>query len=362
MSNNFEIFKNIVVFCKKNILKSNLIIFNLFFLFIFLSCEKEPETKKEIPSLNEGGIFILNEGNFMWENASLSFYDKNKKELFNHVFTNVNNKKLGDVAQSMFIKDSIGFIVMNNSFKIEMINIYNFKNIGTISGFKSPRYITFINKNKAYVSDLHDKNIKIINPTEKKIIGEIEIGKSTEEMILYNDLVFVCNWLGGKTISVIDTKKDKLIHQIPVGREPNSIILDKNNKIWVLCSGGFENNSAPTLNKINPETFIVEKTFNFYNENTSPKHLKINANKDSLFFVDKGVYTMSISDENLPTKILIPNETKVFYNLHINKESDIFVSYPIDYVQNAYVFQFNNKGVAKDTFKVNIIPSFMLSF
>ena len=54
------------------------------------------------------GLFVCNEGNFQYGNATLSYYNPKTKKVENEIFYRANAMKLGDVCQSMIIRNGIG--------------------------------------------------------------------------------------------------------------------------------------------------------------------------------------------------------------------------------------------------------------
>jgi len=327
--------------------------------FFFIACDKKENIKIEKQSGN--GVFIVNEGNFSWGNASLSFYNIDSNKIYNDVFFEANGAPLGDVAQSMGIIDSVGYIVVNNSGKIYAINTSNYKYIGKITGLTSPRYIQIISKSKAYVSDLYDKSIAIINPLSLTIIGHITANHTTEKMIMLDSLVFATCWSKDNKVIVVNSNLDQCIDSIAVGNQPNSLVLDKNKKLWVLCDGGFQGGTIPkekaTLMRINTGNFEIEQTLTFQNIGDSPTELNINTSGDTLYFINKDVYRMSIESNNLPLNSLIAANGKLFYGLAINSlKSNLFISDAVDYLQQGFVYRYNLNGELISSFKTGVIP------
>ena len=123
----------------------------IFILIVLMSCKKK-ESEQPLPEAgSDEGFFVVNEGNYTWGNASLSFYNYRTGLIENQVFYRVNNIPLGDVALHMQIYKNKGFIVVNNSGKIYVINPFTFQYLGSIQGFTSPRnLIIYFNGNYTY--------------------------------------------------------------------------------------------------------------------------------------------------------------------------------------------------------------------
>ena len=130
---------------------------------------------EDFDTSGERGLFICNEGNFQYGNATLSYYNPNKKRVENEIFARANAMKLGDVCQSMIIRNGIGWVVVNNSHVVFAIDMNTFKEVGRITNLTSPRYIHFISDEKAYVTQIWDNRIFIVNPKRYKITGYISV-------------------------------------------------------------------------------------------------------------------------------------------------------------------------------------------
>ena len=352
----------------------NLIIL-LGFIIVLSGCEKnilehyvppdpDPDPDTTLKSF-ENGIFIINEGNFNWGNASVSFIDKTDYTVEQDIFQQANDRTLGDVAQSMKVFNNMGFIVVNNSNSVEVVSLKDFKSIATITGFNSPRQIEIIDSTKAYVTNML-KDIAVVDLKKFTITKTIKLSDWTESMIRFNDYIFVTN-IGSYNspnskrkakIQIISTTDDQIVDSIITGKEPVSILVDRKEKMWVLCTGGFDNYEPPTLLRIDPVLKMVEKTFTFEQGAGTPSRLCMNPTGDTLYYLNNGLYSMPVSAADLPSQPLIPSDGHLFYGLGINPENgNIFISDAVDYVQNGWIYQYNQSdGKLIRTFPAGRIP------
>lgn len=339
-------------------------------LFLMISCGKEDDFGEQVNS-DTGytygkGFFLVNEGNFNQGNGSLHFYNETSKTLYKDIFREINGRPVGDVPQSMTVIGDKGYIVVNNSGRIEIAGLNSFSSIQTVEGFLSPRFILQVSSGKAYVSDLKATGISVMDLDNNSIAGMVECGKSTDRMLLFHDKVFACNWSSyyngeeNNTVSVIDAVNNEFLSYIKVTKEPNSIVLDKNDNIWVLCSGGFMNEEIPALYCIDGDGLSVLKKLEFPFINSNPTHLVLNRTKDSLIFINEDVYIMDINDDTIPEEPFILSDGHLFTGCTVDPGSgNIYLSDAIDYQQNGLIQIYDPAGNYMTEIEAGIIPGYI---
>lgn len=346
---------------------------SLFILFLISAgCSKTPvreipvtpvDTTKP-PVTYDNGFFIINEGNYNWGNASVTYVDNTKDLVIQDIFQKSNSRTLGDVAESMKIFGKLGYLVVNNSNKIEVVTIKDFKSVTSITGLNSPRFLEIVDSTKAYATNLQ-KNVSIIDLRTNTVTGTIKTSSWTETMLRFDKFMLVTS-IGSFSqpssdrkpfIYIIDTQQDIIVDSLQTGKEPVGIVIDKKQKVWVLCTGGYDNFEAPTLMRINPELGMVEKIFTFSDPKQVPSKLCINPTADTLYFIKKGVYQMPVNASNLPEQPLIAADGRLLYGLNIHPVTgNIFVSDAKDYVQSGTAYQYNPKGLLIKEYQAGRIP------
>ncbi len=328
------------------------------------------------PTKYENGIFTINEGPFQNGTGTMSFYNEKDQTTQNDVFQTENNRPIGNIAQSIAFHEGKGYIVVNNAQKIEIVDAKTFKSTGVINGLNQPRYFVGVASNKAYVSqwgaDGSSGNIAVVNLSNNTIIKNIATGKGSEQMLAagaVNKLIYVCNsggFANDTTLTVINPTTDQIVKQIKVGDNPNSIAIDKNGKIWVLCGGknNFMNPSLSTagqLIKIDPNTNTVEKIITFSSNQNHPNELTLSPNGLTLYYLDNfyggKLFAQNTDANTLNTTPLINNKTFFTIGTHNRNGQDLIYAAGGTFAANGKAYRYKTDGTLVDSFAVGIIPT-----
>lgn len=335
---------------------------------LLTSCMKwEYGLEEEFDTSSSGeGLFICNEGNFQYGNATLSYYNPETREVENEVFYRANAMRLGDVAQSMTIHNDRGWVVVNNSHIIFAIDLETFREVGRITGLTSPRYMHFISDNKAYVTQIWDNRIFIVDPQRYAITGYIEVPRmsmeqgSTEQMVQLGKYLYVNCWSYQNRILKIDTETDTIVAELEVGIQPTSLALDCRGKLWTVTDGGFDGSpygyETPALYRIDPETFTIEAEFKF-KRGDAPSEVQINGAGDTVYWINDDIWAMSVEAERLPVRPLLDSRGTIYYGLTVDPTSgDVYIADAVDYTQQGKIYRYSAEGELIDEFYVGIIP------
>ena len=322
---------------------------------IFIACVKDkPQTANSSQVQLSGAkkVYVVNEGGFTNGNASISLFDPFNNQVIEDIYYTQNASSVGDVAQSLSFVNGSYYIVVNNSDKI-LVCDDQFKKVAQIKGLGSPRYLLPVTNQKAYVSDYQSNAISVVDLNLKVKTASIPCSGWTEKMVLVYNKAFVTN-IKREYVYVVNTLFDLIFDSVFVGINAASIVMDKQDKIWVLSAGDKNQSILARLSRINPITNQIEISFSFGNGD-APRNLCLNKTKDTLYFLNNDIYRMAISEINLPSSSFIKKGNKNFYGLGVNpNDYNIYAADALDYSQKSNIYIFDSYGNQKSFFKAGI--------
>lgn len=349
---------------------SNLSIVFLFLLVIF-SCNSDDSTQTPITEGNyANGVFVLSEGGYTYNNASLAFIHSNG-EIENDIFHAVNGRSLGDVAQSMNFHEDYGYIVVNNSNTVEVVNPTTLESITTIGGdFHNPRYISFYNGN-AYVSNWGDGSnptddfIAVVDLDSFEVTEKISVPQGPERLIAYENTLYVAqrgDYNYGNTLTKINLNNHTISGSFTVADYPNGLEIHDNH-LFVLCSGyqdwsGSDYSSNGALYKINLENSEILDQINF-TEGMRPNHLQIE-NQSLYYTIGKNIYKTSTNHFEHPSTPIrnVENDgVEILYGFNV-VNGWLYVCDAKDYQSNGELFVYTITGELQSQYPISgLIPN-----
>jgi len=336
----------------------------LFLSTIFFTACDPDVNPKESASFYSDGVLIINEGNFGSADGDLSFYKTESDSVYQNIFEAENSLPFAGSLQSVRFDDDLAYLV-DNLGQIEIVNGSTFKSVETLEGYGIPRDFA-IADGKGFIADWgpYDDSynspssyISVIDINTYSEIDSISIASQPERILVIEKRIFIAS-VASEIITVIDAT-DLSFETITVPYGPSEMVIDKNNQIWVLCSG--------ELVSINPNTLEVENTIDLRltDVDFTSGDLVIDKTGDNLYYMissynedwttSNSVYSISISANNAPANSLVTGTN--LYGIGISPENELFIADHKNYAGNGEVRVYNLDGELQKTLKAGRVPS-----
>ncbi|MGM0497655.1 MAG: DUF5074 domain-containing protein [Bacteroidota bacterium] len=346
---------------KRKVTKSLIISLMTFIPLSFISCEEDDGNDQ----LNTEGIYIVNEGG-MEANGSITLFNPDERETVQNYFSSNNDWNLGYIVQDLSFSGDKGFIVVNNSQKVEIVKKETFESLGVIEDLSYPRQFLGINDNKGYLTNGSSANggngnVFVIDMSDYSVIDTIEVGKGPESMVKLEGNVYVTNgggWSVDSSISVIDIANDKVSEIIEVKEIPTDIAKDAHGNLWVFCKGlNSWQEGGPTnshLVKINTSDNSTT-TYDIGKITTNGNYLLATSPDNEYIYYTgpDGVYKMDASSGTIPET---PISETIPYGLDVNPENGN-IYFMISGESSGYAIRYDNENNLIDSTKVGISPN-----
>lgn len=340
-----------------NTLKSNVVFLLLAVAVSILSC-KEDDTKPK--GQFETGVFVVNEGGFQHSDGTIAHINKSTNQVTQDLFGTMNaGKALGDVVQSMAIDGDRAYVVVNNSNKVEVVNANTFESIATITDLSLPRYFTVYN-GKGYVTEWvsfsSPGRVSVIDLQSYTVTENITAGSGADNIIAANNKLFISNNFTN-TVTVINPATSTTIQTLEVGDTPGNFLLDSQNKVWVICSGGFGKNNGKLV-QIDPASNAVIKTIEL-NARVSSQ-AAINRDRNKIYYLkERSIWSINLQDVQSGPALILTEPTAVsLYSLGFDPNAEIFyLGDSKGFAGNGTVFRYSVNGTAVDKLEVGIGPN-----
>ncbi|RPE00024.1 YncE family protein [Aureibaculum marinum] len=327
------------------------------------------------------GFYLLNEGNMNMNKASLDYYDYQTGTYSRNIYGEANPEAtlgLGDVGNDIGIYGSKLYAVINNSNKLEVMDVKTSKRIKVID-IKNCRYVTFSN-GKAYVS-AYDGEVQLgetsangfvaeIDTVSLEITNAVKVGRQPEEIAIVGEKLYVAN-SGGysppnyeRTISVIDLNTFTKIKDIDVAINLHRLKADDYGDLYVSSRGDYYETPSK-LFVIDTKSDSVKKSFDIACSN-------LTIAKDTAYIIGSEFnystfdwvinYSMiDVKSETLLDNSFLPQTVseaiKTPYGIAVDPvSSTIYITDAGDYVSPGTLYCIDKDGNTKFTVTTGDIP------
>jgi hypothetical protein len=352
-------------------MKTNRLLASLFLTALavpFLTSCDPKEDVVQTPEISTG-VFVLNEGKFEANNASLTYYDFATGFASADLFLDKNNRGLGDTGQDMIKYGSNLYIAMYKSSLIEVVNAktgLSIKSIPMVNASNeptSPRTLTAAN-GKVYIV-LFDGHVTQLDTTNLALGTSIAVGANPDASVISNNKLYVANTGGmaavkDSTISVINLNTFTEEKKIKVNLNPQGLCADAYGDIYVVSNGNYS--SIPgKFQRIEAGTDKVTdinvpvKGFEIYGDKAYIYNFTYDEDWQA---TQKTIAVYDVKNEKLVSENIVTTAiAKTPYCINIDPTTNDIYLGVTDYKLLGKMYCFDKNGVQKFTFTTGLNPS-----
>lgn len=348
----------------------------------FVGCDDDCPTQTECPTFpTTRSAFVLNEGIFQVNNSTLTHINLDLGVVTQNYFEQRIKRLLGDTGNDMMIVGDIMYIVVNNSNRLEIVDLKTWTSIKSIEMSKdnvgsSPREIiehdgkVFVTNFNGYVAVIDSVN-NFQNP-----IDWIKVGTQPEGIVSLNKKIYVANSNYESTtfttnpgsISIIDPSTLTVEETINnVGHNISGLTRDAYGDLYIISRGNYSDIS-PGLVVFNSTSKTSDTTFDMGAQliriNGDEGFISVGAYEPPTYaFVAKVVKLDVKADTLVSDELIASSNFQTLYGLDIEPESgDIYCTDAKDYSVSGDVIVFDKNGQKKSMFKTGVNPTKVLFF
>ena len=339
----------------------------LLWLAVLISCGGSKETPL---GKYEGGVVVINEGNFSDSDGEISFISNETGQVTNRVFQAENTRPLSAIVQNARRFGDKIYLVCNRADKIEVINAADLKSLASVpaqnQNLVNPQDIAVLG-DKAYIacwgpfSPTFSRDapfLAVMNTQSNTITGRVALPSFPQGCLVVGQNIYIA-LPGANQIAVLNPANDQITTSIAVANGPQRLLLDANNRIWVVCS-----NRA--LVRINPSTNQVEATISTGSVRPNGK-AALNAAGNRIYYMSSvsnatftastgTIYELPISATSAPTSPLITLTN--LYGIGVNPvNGEILAADGNAFQGNGTIVRYDVLGTRLGTFAVGRGPN-----
>lgn len=356
---------------QKDTLRNTRIIFTLLISITLNACVDNPESPEtEDQPVASEAVVVVNEGLWGQDNTSVSVYQRDTGTIQHNLFQTRNpGLRLGDTAASMRIVDNRGFIVMNGSNTIEIVDIPTFESMGRVllPNNPSPRQIVVVNDSIAFVTALYTDMVLRVNIGNGVITDRIPVGPAPEGILAYGDNLFVTNSglgdvraaeEGAGTLSVINRFSLTETTRIPVLPNCTSIEPGADDLLYIGGSGFYATDTTSGIVRFDPVQLTPLDTLTIAQ---NPRNFVLASNMNGYVLTNNAVRKFNAQSANMESSEFIPlnkiDSDGYLYAVALDEVSEeLFISNARNFTTNGEVVCFDFGGVEKYRFETQITP------